>query len=86
LVHSYNLTTIEDKLHVTGKQSLKQGQIGGKKGLAESDSLAGRGLHKKQKVNAKLSLYLTKQYAMKTYWGSGGNFHASLTVALNGDE
>jgi len=38
------------------------------------------------KVKLKLLLYLTKQYAMKTYWGSGGNFHASLTVALNGDE
>jgi hypothetical protein len=27
---------------------------------------------KKVKVNAKLSLCLTKHYAMKAYWGSGG--------------
>jgi hypothetical protein len=40
----------------------------------------------KVKVKVKLSLYLTKQHAMKTYWGVEVQLHAFLTSATDGDE
>jgi hypothetical protein len=38
------------------------------------------------KVNVKLSLCLTKHYAMKTYWGIEVQHHTFLTSALEGRE
>jgi hypothetical protein len=40
----------------------------------------------KLKVKVKLSLCLTKNHTMKTYWGVEVELHAFLTSALDGDE
>jgi hypothetical protein len=37
-------------------------------------------------VKSKLSLYLQKNHAIKTYWGSGGIAPRILTSALDGEE
>jgi hypothetical protein len=38
------------------------------------------------KVKVKLTLFLTKHHAMKTYWRSGGETPRILTSALDGGE